>query len=120
MERHSFETYQILRHVPGLEQVAEWAAFHHEALNGQGYPFRRSAARLSTEARLVAVADVFQALAQERPYRGPQPVDVIGGILGAFVKRGVLDGDLVALACEDLDGSWRAATLPLPGDGGGG
>jgi hypothetical protein len=55
MERHSFETYQILRHVPGLEQVAEWAAFHHEALNGQGYPFRRSAARLSTEARIVAV-----------------------------------------------------------------
>ena len=120
MERHSFETYQILRHVPGLEQVAEWAAFHHEALNGQGYPFRRSAARLSPEARIVAVADVFQALAQERPYRGPQPVDVIGGILGEFVKRGVLDGDLVALACEDLDGSWRAATLPLSGDSGGG
>ena len=45
---------------------------------------------------------------------------MIGGILGEFVKRGVLDGDLVALACEDLDGSWRAATLPLSGDSGGG
>ena len=64
--------------------------------------------------------DVYKRQAQDRPYRGPQPVDVIGGILGEFVKRGVLDGDLVALACEDLDGSWRAATLPLPGDGGGG
>lgn len=35
MERHSFETYQILRHIPGMKTVAEWAAFHHETLNGR-------------------------------------------------------------------------------------
>jgi HD-GYP domain-containing protein (c-di-GMP phosphodiesterase class II) len=110
MERHSFETYQILRHIPGLEQVAEWAAFHHEALNGHGYPFRRSAERLSPEARIIAVADIFQALAQERPYRGRQRVEQIPHFLNAFVNQGVLDGDLVALACADLDGCWRAAT----------
>ncbi|MBL8367736.1 MAG: HD domain-containing protein [Candidatus Accumulibacter sp.] len=113
MERHSFETYQILRHIPGLEEVAEWAAFHHEALNGQGYPFRRGADQLSIEARIVAVADVFQALAQERPYRGAQPAAEISRLLGDFVAKGVLDGDLVALACDDLDSSWRAAT-PSP------
>mgnify|MGYP000892104041 CR=1 FL=1 len=116
MERHAFETYQILRHIPGLEQIAEWAAFHHEALNGQGYPFRRDAGRLSTEARIVAVADVFQALAQERPYRGRQPSEEIPRFLDEFVRQGVLDGDLVAVASDDLDGSWRAATLPLPED----
>ncbi|HOG02735.1 MAG TPA: HD domain-containing protein, partial [Accumulibacter sp.] len=116
MERHSFETYQILRHIPGLEQVAEWAAFHHEALNGHGYPFRRSAERLSPEARIIAVADIFQALAQERPYRGRQRVEQIPHFLNAFVNQGVLDGDLVALACADLDGCWRAATPEvLPG-----
>ena len=116
MERHAFETYQILRHIPGLEQVAEWAAFHHEALNGHGYPFRRDAGRLSTEARIVAVADVFQALAQERPYRGRQQAEEIPRFLDDFVRQGVLDGDLVAVATDDLDGSWRAATLPLAGD----
>ena len=110
MERHSFETYQILRHVPGLEKIAEWAAFHHEALNGHGYPFRRSAETLSWEARIVAVADVFQALAQTRPYRGPQSLEEISSILEEFVTRGVLDPDIVAIAREDLDGSLRAAT----------
>lgn len=113
MERHSFETYQILRHIPGLEQVAEWAAFHHEALNGNGYPFRRSREHLSPEARIVAVADVFQALAQDRPYRGRQRVEEIPHFLHDFVSHGVLDPDLVAIAIDDLDGSWRAATLPL-------
>ncbi|MGV0977175.1 MAG: HD domain-containing phosphohydrolase [Azonexus sp.] len=113
MERHSFETYQILRHVPGLEKIAEWAAFHHEALNGHGYPFRRSAETLSWEARIVAVADVFQALAQTRPYRGPQSLEEISSILEEFVARGVLDPDIVAIARDDLDGSLRAATQTL-------
>ncbi|MCM8600353.1 MAG: HD domain-containing protein [Candidatus Accumulibacter sp.] len=110
MERHSFETYQILHHIPGLERVAQWAAFHHEALNGRGYPFRHSGDRLSQEARIVAVADVFQALAQERPYRGRQRIEEIPRFLRDAVRRGVLDGDVVALACDDLEGSWRAAT----------
>jgi len=114
MERHSFETYQILRHIPGLEQVAEWAAFHHEALNGNGYPFRCGPDRIAREARIVAVADVFQALAQERPYRVAQRAEQIPRFLNDFVRREVLDRDIVALACEDLDGSWRAATQVLP------
>ena len=90
--------------------VAQWAAFHHEALNGRGYPFRHSGDRLSQEARIVAVADVFQALAQERPYRGRQRIEEIPRFLRDAVRRGVLDGDVVALACDDLEGSWRAAT----------
>lgn len=113
MERHSFETYQILRHIPGLETIAEWAAFHHEALNGHGYPFRHKAERLSLEARIVAVADVFQALAQERPYRGPQPAEEITRILGNFVADGALDAEVVAVACEDPQASWLAATQTL-------
>ncbi|MBL8490113.1 MAG: HD domain-containing protein [Rhodocyclaceae bacterium] len=110
MERHSFETYQILRHIPGMETIAEWAAFHHEALNGRGYPFRHGADRLHAEARIVAVADVFQALSQTRPYRGAHPPEEIPRVLDDFVARGVLDPDLVDLACGDLDACWRAAT----------
>ena len=36
--RHSFESYQILRRISGFEEIAKWAAFHHEALAGTGYP----------------------------------------------------------------------------------
>ena len=110
MERHSFETYQILRHIPGMETIAEWAAFHHEALNGRGYPFRHGAERLRREARIVAVADVFQALSQTRPYRGAHPPEEIPRLLDGFVARGVLDPDVVAVACGDLENCWRAAT----------
>lgn len=110
MERHSFETYQILRHIPGMETIAEWAAFHHEALNGRGYPFRHGAERLRPEARIVAVADVFQALSQTRPYRGAHAPEEIPRLLDGFVARGVLDPDVVAVACGDLDTCWRAAT----------
>ena len=113
MERHSFETYQILRHIPGMETVAEWAAFHHETLNGRGYPFRHKAEQLSLEARIVAVTDVFQALAQARCYRGPQPTEDIPRILGLFVANGALDPEVVALAGEDLQASWLAAAQTL-------
>ena len=113
MERHSFETYQILRHIPGMETSAEWAAFHHETLNGHGYPFRHKAPRLSLEARIVAVADVFQALAQARPYRGPQPAEEISRVLGYFAANGALDPEVVAVAGEDLQASWLAATQTL-------
>jgi HD-GYP domain-containing protein (c-di-GMP phosphodiesterase class II) len=66
---HSFETYQILRHISGFEEIACWAAYHHEEPDGHGYPFHLSAASMSVEARILRVADIFQALAQDRPYR---------------------------------------------------
>ena len=40
--RHSFESYQILRRITGFEQIAQWAAFHHEGLSGVGYPFHKN------------------------------------------------------------------------------
>ncbi len=52
-------------------------------------------------------------LAQDRPYRGRQGVEGIPHFLHDFVNHGVLDPDPVAIAIDDLDGSWRAATLPL-------
>ena len=73
MERHTFETWQILRRIGSFTEIAEWASLHHETPSGLGYPFRRAGPRLSLPARLVAVADVFQALAQARPYRGRLP-----------------------------------------------
>lgn len=109
MERHSFETYQILRRIPGLEKVAAWAAFHHETLDGSGYPYSLGGGVLPREARIVAVADVFQAMAQNRPYRASVPPQEILENLVQRARKGLLDGEVVALVQQDLEACWHAA-----------
>ncbi len=98
MKQHSYETYEILRHIDGLDEIAQWAAFHHEGLNGVGYPFHPNQKELSVEARIIAVADIFQALAQDRPYRDGMSLEEICNILDAFASNGKLDSYIVNLA----------------------
>ncbi len=109
-------TSQILRGIDGLEDIAVWVAYHHETLDGQGYPFHRGGAELTLEIRIIAVADVFQALAQQRPYRQPLSPARILEMLRAFVRQKRLDGAVVERVEEDLESSWRAATGAEPGE----
>lgn len=110
IQRHSFETYQILRGIQGLEDVTLWAAYHHETLDGQGYPFHRSGADLTLEMRIISVADVFQALAQQRPYRNSLSPEQILDVLRTFVRHRRLDETVVDLVAGQLDRCWRLAT----------
>ena len=109
IQRHSFETYQILCGIHGLEDITLWAAYHHEKLDGRGYPFHRRGAELTIEARIIAVADVFQALAQPRPYRQPLPPAHILRMLRTFADDQHLDCDLVELIGQNLEAFWRLA-----------
>jgi len=109
MERHTFETYQILSRIDGLGDLPEWAAYHHETLTGEGYPFHRGGEQVSDPARIVAVADVFQALAQERPYRHSLEPEEILRILREMAESGRLDPNLVDLAADNADACWKAA-----------
>jgi len=103
MNQHSFETYEILRHIHGLGELARWAAYHHEGLNGAGYPFHPAERDLSVEARIIAVADVFQALVQDRPYRKGMTLDEVVQVLNDQAARGRLDSALVNLARMHAD-----------------
>ena len=103
MNQHSFETYEIIRHVKGLEEIARWAAFHHEGLNGGGYPFHRNEKDLSIEARIIAVSDIFQALVQDRPYRLGMKLEQIIKILDALVIDGRIDKQIVELVKENRE-----------------
>ena len=111
IRQHSFETYQILKQIRGFEEIAGWAAYHHEALNGRGYPFHLGEDDLSLEARIVAASDVFQALAQKRPYRPSLSGKKILRKMKYRVKVGRLDEDVVGLVESDLDSCWQAATV---------
>jgi HD-GYP domain-containing protein (c-di-GMP phosphodiesterase class II) len=110
MRRHSFDTYSILKNIRGLERVSLWALQHHERMDGTGYPFQSKGTDLSFEARIVAVADVFQALAQDRPYRCALEQDVILTILKQQADSGKLDGRVVAAVERNLRECWHVAT----------
>ncbi len=114
MSRHSFDTYNILCNIKGLEQVALWAAQHHERVNGSGYPYHARAGGISLEARIIAVADVFQALAQRRPYRDALDPQDIMTILHEQVSSGRLDAQVVACVADNLPACWRAAMQVMP------
>ncbi len=98
MNQHSYETFEILRHISGLGDVAEWAAFHHEGVNGLGYPFHLKDSELSIEARIIAVADIFQALVQDRPYRKGMTEQEVLEILDGMAQSGKLDVEVVGIA----------------------
>lgn len=87
MKSHSFETQQILRNIRGFEEIGAWAAHHHEEPGGHGYPFGLDAATLPLEARILRVADIFQAMVQDRPYRrglqGPALCEFMQGLVDA-------------------------------------
>jgi len=74
---------------------------HHEKLNGSGYPFRRTETALDIGARIMAVADVFTALAEDRPYRPGMDDKRIAGILRDMAQGGSIDTRIVDLLLEN-------------------
>ena len=69
VSEHPRLTREIIGRIPGFDELAAVAGAHHERLDGSGYPQRLTAAALGVEARIVAVADSYQAITEERPYR---------------------------------------------------
>jgi HD-GYP domain-containing protein (c-di-GMP phosphodiesterase class II) len=109
IQRHSFDTYAILKRIHGLEDIALWAAQHHERIDGSGYPYHLGEEGVSMEARIVAVADVFQALAQKRPYRDSLHPEEIMKILYEMASDGKLDHSIVKMVSQNLTSCWKAA-----------
>lgn len=98
---HAVHTYNILAGIEwtkALKQVPQIAADHHEKLNGYGYPNGRKADELETRSRILAIADVFDALtATDRPYKPAIPIDKSIEILEDDASKGGLDPELVAI-----------------------
>lgn len=95
---HSFETFQILNGIRGFEEISRWAAYHHEEPDGSGYPFHICADAMPFEAAILRVADIFQAMVQDRPYRpGLDDMEV-----GAFMRHLANDGRVDRRITEEL------------------
>jgi len=109
MHRHSYDTFRILQRVFNDSKIPVWAGFHHETLIGDGYPFKNANQELDLECRIIAVADIFQALAQERPYRHTMTLEYILNDLQSRVTAGRLDGDVVAKLTANAERYYRLA-----------
>lgn len=94
MRQHTYHTFAVLQAALGGDRVASWAALHHEKLDGTGYPFHRTAAELDRGARAMAIADIYTALTEDRPYRRGLPAQDVLGHLDREVQAGRLDREL--------------------------
>ncbi|HYE86443.1 MAG TPA: HD domain-containing phosphohydrolase [Vicinamibacterales bacterium] len=81
VKQHPAHTLHVLQQVPVFRELAEDAANHHERIDGRGYFRGLTLDELSPAARVLAVADVADALMSARPYRGPLPVDEVIALL---------------------------------------
>ncbi|MEO5332682.1 MAG: GAF domain-containing protein [Magnetococcus sp. YQC-5] len=101
INNHVVATNKMLDAIPfpkHLKRVPEIAGGHHEQINGKGYPKRLTGDKMSIQARMVAIADVFEALtARDRPYKKGKPLSASLQILGFMKKDGHIDPDLFKL-----------------------
>lgn len=104
IEDHVQHTYDFLVRIPwtqALSRIPEIAGKHHEYLDGSGYPEKLPAPNIPVQARMMTVADIYDALtASDRPYKQAVPLDRALDILQAEVGRGKVDGEVLDLFIE--------------------
>lgn len=105
MEEHVVITDKLLSQIQFSDEfshVREWAASHHELLNGSGYPKKLSGEEIPVEVRIITILDVFDALvADDRPYKPGMPIEKALSILSSMAqKEGKLDEELTRLFIE--------------------
>jgi len=98
---HALATVEILSELPWpkkLANVPDIAGAHHEKLDGSGYPRGLKGDSINLQARIMAVADVFEALsASDRPYKKSMTLAQVNKVLGFMVRDNHVDADIVEL-----------------------
>ncbi len=115
---HIVQTIIMLEALPfpkNLRRVPEWAGGHHEKMNGTGYPKGLKREQMSVPARIMAIADIFEALtARDRPYKTPKKLSECIAIMAKMSQDSHIDPELFALFLKS--GVYRryAETFLLP------
>ena len=103
VKEYAYYTNLLLKDIAGFDQIGRWASLHHEKLNGYGYPFRLSADDIPMGARIIAIADIFSAVAEIRAYRAGMAKDEVIETLREYVESGAMSGYLVDLLINNYD-----------------
>lgn len=113
IKSHVWWTHEILKPIPGFENIRQWAGNHHEKLDGSGYPFGKTGQELDMISRLMACIDIYQAVWEERPYHPRRTHAETMQVLNTLAKRNLLDSKVVA----DLDlemAKFSTGEIPAP------
>lgn len=92
VREHARFSEEIIARIPALADIASIAGAHHERLDGKGYPRGISGEAIRLETRIITVADIFDALTANRPYRGPMPVEKALAIMNEM-RRVAIDAE---------------------------
>jgi HD-GYP domain-containing protein (c-di-GMP phosphodiesterase class II) len=104
MRRHPVASEAILSRIAAFSDAARVGGAHHERLDGKGYPRGIGAAAINLDTRIVTVADVFDALTADRPYRSAMPIADALAILDSEIDR-AFDSTCVAALKRNLNRS---------------
>lgn len=103
IKKHSEMGETILRPLGSLKGCLDTTRHHHEKLDGSGYPDGLKDGEISIETRIIGIADIFDALYSDRPYRDRLPLPAIMEIIMNDVDRGCLDGKIANELFEMID-----------------
>ncbi len=100
---HTYHTFKTLDSIGGLQRIAEWAAYHHEKLDGSGYPFHLVNEDICTGSRIMTVADIFTAISEDRPYRKGMDKDSIYKVIKTQADQKSLDKRIVEVLFDNYE-----------------
>lgn len=103
VKSHPYYTYQVLRSIGGLQQILQWASYHHERLDGSGYPFHCVAKDLDTGARIIAVSDIFISRMERKSYRDEMGRDEIFETMKKMGRNNLIDMKFVDLLFDNFE-----------------
>lgn len=103
MRSHTYYTYKLLSEVKEFDTINKWAAFHHERLDGNGYPFHIEGENLTLGSRIMAVADIFTAITENRPYRIGMKDETAIKVLRNMAKTGGIDPRITTLLISNFN-----------------
>lgn len=111
---HPYHTERILARSAVLSPIARIAGMHHERQDGSGYHHGGSGAEVPVEARVLAAADTYQAMTQDRPHREAHAPDEAADELDAGARAGTFDPECVGAVLEAAGRLTSVARTPWP------
>lgn len=103
VKKHAYYSYNVLKDIENFETINKYGSLHHERLDGSGYPFGLRDSKIPLGSRIMAVADVFTAITEDRPYRKGMNYNEVLKVMNNMAEYNKLDKDVVDILKSNFD-----------------